>query len=29
MFGYVEALKQVGVHTVLICMSARVAARRA
>jgi glycosyltransferase involved in cell wall biosynthesis len=26
MFGYVEALKQVGVRTVLICMSARVAA---
>jgi glycosyltransferase involved in cell wall biosynthesis len=26
MFGYVEALKQVGVRTVIICMSARVAA---
>jgi starch synthase len=26
MFGYVEALKQVGVRTVLICMSAHVAA---
>src|SRR5919197_200948 len=26
MFGYVDALRQVGVRTVLICISARVAA---